>query len=258
MNRVKDKVVIVTGAALGLGHASAMMLAREGAKVVLTDIKDAEGEAAAQAIREVGGEVLYLHHDVSSEPQWQHVMAQTLDRFGRVDVLVNNAGVADGCPPEEETLEHWHWLMSINLDGVFLGTKHAIRAMKAGTPPGGAIINLSSVAGMIGIPDLGAYCTSKGGVRLYTKSVALYCAKAGLNIRVNSIHPGYIWTPMVKNYLAQHGDVEVGRRTADELHPLGHIGEPDDIAYGVVYLASDESKFMTGAELVIDGGYTIQ
>ena len=258
MNRVKDKVVIVTGAALGLGHASAMMLAREGAKIVLTDIKDAEGEAAAQAIREVGSEALYLHHDVSSEPQWQHVMARTLDRFGRVDVLVNNAGVADGCPPEEETLEHWHWLMSINLDGVFLGTKHAIRAMKAGSPPGGAIINLSSIAGMIGIPDLGAYCTSKGGVRLYTKSVALYCAKAGLNIRVNSIHPGYIWTPMVENYLAQHGDVEAGRRAADELHPLGHIGEPDDIAYGVVYLASDESKFMTGAELVIDGGYTIQ
>ncbi|WP_445504396.1 glucose 1-dehydrogenase [Microvirga sp. G4-2] len=258
MNRVADKVVIVTGAALGLGRASAMMLAREGAKVVLTDIRDAEGEAAALSIREVGGEALYLHHDVSSEPQWQQVMAETLGRFGRLDVLVNNAGVADGCPPEEETLEHWRRLMSVNLEGVFLGTKHAIRTMKARTPPGGAIINLSSIAGMIGIPDLGAYCTSKGGVRLYTKSVALYCAKAGLNIRVNSIHPGYIWTPMVENYLAQHGDVEEGRGAADALHPLGHIGEPDDIAYGVVYLASDESKFMTGAGLVIDGGYTIQ
>lgn len=258
MNRVKNKVVIVTGAALGLGRASAMMLAREGAKVVLTDIRDAEGKAAAQSIREVGGEALYLHHDVSSEAQWQQVITETLDKFGRLDVLVNNAGVADGCPPEEETLEHWRWLMSVNLEGVFLGTKHAIRVMKAGTPPGGAIINLSSIAGMIGIPDLGAYCTSKGGVRLYTKSVALYCAKAGLNIRVNSIHPGYIWTPMVENYLAHHGDVGEGRQAADALHPLGHIGEPDDVAYGVVYLASDESKFMTGAELVIDGGYTIQ
>jgi NAD(P)-dependent dehydrogenase (short-subunit alcohol dehydrogenase family) len=258
MDRVKDKVVIVTGAALGLGKASALMLAREGAKVVLTDIKDAEGEAVAKAIQESGGEALYLHHDVADEKQWEKVLAATMDKFGRLDVLVNNAGVADGCPPEEETIEHWRWLMSINLEGVFLGTKHAIKAMKERKPAGGSIINLSSIAGIIGIPDMGAYNTSKGGVRLYTKSVALYCAKSGLNIRVNSIHPGYIWTPMVEGYLSQHGDVDEGRKATDALHPLGHIGEPDDIAYGVIYLASDESKFVTGTELVIDGGYTAQ
>lgn len=258
MGRVQDKVAIVTGAALGIGEAAAHLLAREGARVVLTDIKDREGEAVAQRIRDAGGEALYLRHDVAQETDWETVVRETLSRFGRLDVLVNNAGVAEACLPDEETLEHWRWLMSINVEGVFLGTKHAIRAMKAAQPAGGSIINLSSIAGMVGVPDLGAYCTSKGGVRLYTKSVALYCAKNGLNIRVNSIHPGYIWTPMVEHYLAQHGDVEEGRKAADSLHPVGHMGEPNDIAYGVLYLASDESKFMTGAELVIDGGYTAQ
>ncbi len=258
MNRVEDKVAIVTGAALGLGKASARMLAREGAAVVVTDIKDAEGDALAKSIVEAGGRALYLHHDVSDEKQWEQVIGAACGKFGRLDVLVNNAGVATGSPPEEDTLEHWRWLMSINLDGVFLGTKHAIRAMKKNQPARGSIINLSSIAGIVGVPDLGAYCASKGGVRLYTKSTALHCAKAGYNIRVNSIHPGYIWTPMVENYLGEHGDVEEGRRAADALHPLGHIGEPDDIAYAVVYLASDESKFVTGAELVIDGGYIAQ
>lgn len=258
MERVKDKVCMVTGAALGLGKASAVMLAREGARVVLTDIKDPEGEAAAKSIQESGGQAAYLHHDVGEEAQWQQAIRSVLDRFGRLDVLVNNAGVVESHPPEEETLERWRWLMRINLEGVFLGTKHAIEAMKKNTPMGGAIINLSSIAGMVGIPDLGAYSASKGAIRAYTKSVALSCAKGGMNIRVNSIHPGYIWTPMVENYLAGKGDVEEGRRAAGALHPLGHIGEPDDIAYGVVYLASDESRFVTGAELVIDGGYTAQ
>jgi NAD(P)-dependent dehydrogenase (short-subunit alcohol dehydrogenase family) len=258
MDRVRDKIALITGGALGLGAASAQMLAREGATVVLTDIKDAEGEALAKDIRAIGAKALYLHHDVSREDEWEEVIDRTVKELGRLDVLVNNAGVADSSPPEDQTLEKWRWLMSINLDGVFLGTKHAIRAMKENPPKGGSIINLSSIEGLIGDPALGAYNASKGGVRLYTKSVALYCAKQGLNIRVNSIHPGYIWTPMVENYLKQQGDVAEGRKAADALHPLGHIGEPDDIAYGVVYLASDESKFVTGAELVIDGGYTAQ
>jgi len=256
--RMNGKVAIVTGAALGLGAATARMLAREGAKVVVTDIKDAEGEDVAQAIAEAGGEALYRTHDVADEAAWEAVVAATLDRFGRLDVLVNNAGVGWGGSPEDETLERWRQLMSINLDGVFLGTKHAIRAMKRNDPPGGAIVNISSVEGLVGDPNLGAYNASKGGVRLYTKSVALYCAKAGLNIRVNSLHPGYIWTPMVESYLAEHGDVAEGRRALDAMHPVGHVGEPDDIAYGVVYLASDEAKFVTGTELVIDGGYTAQ
>ena len=258
MNRVQDKIAIVTGAALGLGEATARMLAREDAKLVLTDIKDEEGERVARSIVEDGGEAIYLHHDVADENAWERVIEATLDRFGRLDVLVNNAGVGWGGPPEEETLERWRRLMSVNLDGVFLGTKHAILAMKRNRPRGGSIINLSSIEGLVGDPNLGAYNASKGGVRLYTKSVALYCAKAGLNIRVNSIHPGYIWTPMVENYLAEHGDVGEGRKALDALHPIGHVGEPDDIAYGVLYLASDESKFITGTELVIDGGYTAQ
>ena len=257
MGRVQGKVVLITGAALGIGRASAELLAREGARVVLTDLLDAEGQACASAIVEGGGEAIYLHHDVADETQWERVIAAAIDRFGRLDVLVNNAGVGWGGPPEDETLERWRRLMSVNLDGVFLGVKHAIRAMKA-AGGGGSIINLSSIEGLVGDPNLGAYNASKGGVRLYTKSTALYCAKAGLRIRVNSIHPGYIWTPMVEHFLSAAGDVEAGRKALDALHPVGHVGEPDDIAYGVLYLASDESKFVTGAELVIDGGYTAQ
>lgn len=261
MGRVANKIVIVTGASLGLGAASARMLAREGAAVVLADIKDEEGQALRREIELTGAQALYLHHDVSSEESWQTLMERTVARFGRVDVLVNNAGVAASAAPEEQTLQQWRWLMSINLDGVFLGTKHALLTMKAYPPQqGGSIVNLSSIEGLVGDPHLGAYNASKGGVRLYTKSVALYCARAGLDIRVNSIHPGYIWTPMVEGYLRAQGDGDLGarRREIAALHPVGRIGEPDDIAYGVVYLASNESKFVTGAELVIDGGYTAQ
>lgn len=256
--RVEGKVCIVTGAALGLGEAAARLLAREGAKVVLTDVKDAEGEAAAQAIRAAGGDATYLHHDVSSEPAWEAVIERALASHGKLDVLVNNAGVGVGCPPDEQTLEQWRWLMSINLDGVFLGTKHAIRAMRRNAPSGGSIINLSSIEGLVGDPNLGAYNASKGGVTIYTKSVALWCGRERTGIRVNSIHPGYIWTPMVENYLASVGDVAAGRQALDAMHPIGHVGEPDDIAHGVLYLASDESKFVTGSALVIDGGYTAQ
>lgn len=258
MDRVKDKVAIITGAAAGLGEAMATMLAREGAKVALTDVNDARGEQVAAGILGFGGRAFFQHHDVADERAWQEVIGATLERFGKLDVLVNNAGVGWGGNPEEQTLERWRALMSINLDGVFLGTKHAIGAMKKNRPSAGSIINLSSIEGIVGDPDLGAYNASKGGVRLYTKSVALYCAKSGLGIRVNSIHPGYIWTPMVENHLREQGDVAQGRKALDALHPIGHVGEPDDIAYGAVYLASDESKFVTGAELVIDGGYTAQ
>jgi NAD(P)-dependent dehydrogenase (short-subunit alcohol dehydrogenase family) len=257
MRRVQDKVAMVTGAAVGLGEASARLLAREGAHVLLTDVNDV-GQGVAADIRTRGGSAHYVHHDVAREDDWLRVMAQCKQRYGRIDVLVNNAGVGEGGPPQEETLEHWRWLMSINLDGVFLGTKHALLAMQEQLPQGGSIINLSSIEGLVGDPNLGAYNASKGGVRLYTKSVALYASKNKLNVRVNSLHPGYIWTPMVENYLARQGNVAEGRKALDALHPMGHVGEPEDIAYGVLYLASDESKFMTGAELVIDGGYTAQ
>jgi 3(or 17)beta-hydroxysteroid dehydrogenase len=250
MNRVQGKVALVTGAALGLGRAAAVMLAREGARVVLTDVKTEEGGKVAEDIVAGGGEAMFLRHDVSSEADWARVMDSVASRFGPLDVLVNNAGVLFSAPIEETALEQWRWLMAVNCDGVFLGVKHAIAAMKE---RGGSIINISSVAGLVGLPNLSAYNASKGAVRLLTKAAALECAKAG--IRVNSIHPGGIWTPMLEQFVGKRGE-ESAEAAAAAMHPVGHAGEPDDIAHGVVYLASDESKFVTGAELVIDGGYT--
>jgi NAD(P)-dependent dehydrogenase (short-subunit alcohol dehydrogenase family) len=255
MKRVQGKTAIVTGASVGLGRAAALLLAREGARVIVTDVKDKEGAAVADEIVAAGGEAMFLHHDVAKEEDWTRVMASTASRFGPLSILVNNAGVAIPANVEDTTLEQWRWLMSINLDGVFLGTRFAIAAMKA---RGGSIINLSSIEGLIGDPNLAAYNASKGGVRIFTKSAALHCAKAGYKIRVNSVHPGYIWTPMVEGYVKSHADAEAAKAALAALHPLGHIGEPDDIAYGILYLASDESKFVTGTELVIDGGYTAQ
>lgn len=253
MSRVKNKVAIVTGGSLGIGKASAQMLAKEGAKVVITDIKDNEGKQVVEDIKNDGGEAIFIHHDVSKEEEWKNAISETVNAFGGLDILVNNAGVALDGSAEETTLKDWRWLMQINLDGVFLGTKYAIEEMKES---GGSIINLSSIEGIIGDPNLAAYNASKGGVRLFTKSTALQCAHDGYKIRVNSIHPGYIWTPMVKNYLESKGDLEEGKKQLVSLHPIGHLGDPDDIAYGVVYLASDEAKFITGTELIIDGGYT--
>lgn len=255
MERVRGKVAIVTGAALGLGRASALMLAHEGARLVVTDIREPDGAKVRDEVIAAGGEAVFLRHDVASEADWISVIEVAQDRFGSLDVLVNNAGVALAANVEETSLEQWRWLMSINLDGVFLGVKHAVAAMKQ---EGGSIINLSSIEGLIGDPNLTAYNASKGGVRLLTKSAALHCARAGYKIRVNSIHPGYIKTPMVDAYVAAQADPQFVAAELNRLHPLGHIGEPDDIAHGVVYLASDESKFVTGAELVIDGGYTAQ
>ena len=255
MGRVAGKVCMVTGASLGLGRASALMLAHEGAKLIVTDVKETEGAALSDEINNAGGEAVFIRHDVSRDEDWRDAVETGLRRFGRLDVLVNNAGVALAGGVAETSLEQWRWLMSINLDGVFLGTKHAVATMKA---QGGSIINLSSIEGLIGDPNLAAYNASKGGVRLLTKSVALDCAKRGYRIRVNSIHPGYILTPMVEGYVQTLADPGAAQRALAALHPLGHLGEPDDIAYGVLYLASDESKFVTGSELVIDGGYTAQ
>jgi NAD(P)-dependent dehydrogenase (short-subunit alcohol dehydrogenase family) len=253
MNRVAGKVAFVTGAGLGLGRASALMLAREGARVAVTDVKEAEGRAVADEIIEAGGEAIFVRHDVTSEADWSNAIDITLRRFGKLDILVNNAGVLFAASVGETSLERWRWLMAVNCDGVFLGTRHAIAAMKNG----GSIINLSSVAGIVGIENLGAYNASKGAVRVFTKVAALECAKAGKGVRVNSIHPGGIWTPMLETFIGKRGESSAEAAAAD-MHPVGHAGEPDDIAYGVLYLASDESKFVTGAELVIDGGYTAQ
>jgi 3(or 17)beta-hydroxysteroid dehydrogenase len=256
MKRVQDKVALVTGGAMGIGAACAKMLASEGAAVSVTDIDVTRGSEIAEQINCAGGAAIFLEHDVGEEAAWRHAIEATVDRFNRLDIVVNNAGLGIGGDVEHATLDDWHRLMRVNLDGVFLGTKYGVQTLRR--YGGGSIVNLSSIEGLVGDPNLAAYNSSKGGVRLLTKSAALYCAKAGYKIRVNSVHPGYVWTPMVENYLRAAGDVEAGRRRIDALHPVGHIGEPDDIAYGVLYLASDESKFMTGAELVIDGGYTAQ
>jgi NAD(P)-dependent dehydrogenase (short-subunit alcohol dehydrogenase family) len=258
MGRVQGKSCIITGGASGIGAATARLFAREGAKVLVTDVSEAAGEALAQSIRATGADAAFLRHDVTSEAEWQAAFALCLRRFGRVDALINNAGIGEGGRPEDETLESWRRMMSINLDGVFLGTKQALIAMKQQQPRGGAIVNLSSIYGIVGDPTGGAYNAAKGGVRLYTKSVALYAAKKGLGIRVNSVHPGYIWTPMVEAIARKGNDAEKAMQELVALHPIGRLGEPDDVAYGILYLASDEAKFVTGTELVIDGGYTAQ
>ena len=252
MNRVLDKVAIVTGAAGGLGRAIALLLAKEGGKVTLSDIDEVNGKKVAAEIERGSGEALFVKHDVTNESDWGKVIRASLERFGKLDVLVNNAGVNLFKKIEDTSLDEWRWLLSINLDGVFLGTKYAIEAMKRSG--GGSIINISSVAGIVGTLDTSAYHASKGGVRLFTKAAALECSKAGYdyNIRVNSVHPGVIRTAMVEDLLKD----EDKRKTALSWHPIGRFGEPEDIAYGVLYLASDESKFVTGSELVIDGGWT--
>ena len=257
MGRVDGKVALVTGGGRGLGKASAVMLAREGAKVAISDRKEEGAAAVVAEITKAGGQAIFIQQDVSKEEDWQRTIDEVLRRFGRIDILVNNAGVGAGKNIEDLTLTDWRWVMSVNLDGVFLGTKYAIAAMKKSG--GGSIINMSSIEGMVGDRRLAAYDASKGGVRILTKSAALHCAQAGYNIRVNTVHPGFIDTPMVDGFIkAQGGDAGAARKALEMLHPLGHLGEPDDVAYAVLYLASDESKFATGSELVIDGGFTAQ
>ncbi|TAM91235.1 glucose 1-dehydrogenase [bacterium] len=255
MKRVEGKVAIVTGGAMGIGRACSLLLAREGAQVVVSDIDERDGTQTAREVAALS-EGIFVAHDVASEAAWEAVMDQTLRRFGRLDVVVNNAGIGTTGNVEEATLESWRRLMAINCDGVFLGTKHAIRAMKASGS--GSIINLSSILGLVGDAGTAAYGASKGAVRLLTKSAALYCARAGYRIRVNSVHPGYIVTPMVEHFLSVQSDPVAARKAIEALHPIGRLGEADDVAYGVLYLASDESRFVTGSELVIDGGYTAQ
>jgi len=261
MDRVKGKVAVVTGAARGLGRAQAVLLAREGAKVVATDINETPGKKVAEEIVREGGEGIFLEHDVRSEQSWEKVIQKTLSEYGKLDVLVNNAGVIHHHTIEDISLEKWRWVLSVNLEGVFLGTKYAIGAMKQSG--GGSIINISSIAGLVGMPDTSSYVASKGAVRLFTKSTALECSKAKLdyNIRVNSIHPGFIYTEMVDGIIKTDAEkfgmtIEEVKKFYADLTMMGRFGAPEDVAYGVLYLASDESKYVTGAELVIDGGYT--
>ncbi len=255
MARLENKVALVSGGASGLGQAQCLVMAREGASVVVTDINLEGAQAVADEIKAKGGNAMALHQDVTQEARWEEVIASTVEQYGKLDILVNNAGIGAGGNAEDCTLEDWRLVMSVNLDAVFLGTKHAIRAMKQ--TGGGSIINISSIMGLIGAAGSGAYNASKGGVKLLTKSSALYCANAKYGIRVNSVHPGYVYTPLVQRFF-DRPDGESAEQNLIDLHPIGRLGQPEDIANGVLYLASDESSFVTGSELVIDGGYTAQ
>ena len=253
MNRLAGKVAIVTGAALGLGRATAIRVAEEGAAVGILDLHDDVGEGLAKELQGRGFKARYWRCDVSRESEVERVFGEVAAAFGGLHILVNNAGVAGANKPTHEITEaEWDFVQGINVKGVFFGTKHAVPLMRRAG--GGSIINLSSIYGLVGAGDVPPYHASKGAVRLMSKNDALIYAPD--KIRVNSIHPGFIWTPMVEGFLSDQGDVQEGRKAVDALHPLGHIGEADDIAWGAVYLASDEAKFVTGAELVIDGGYT--
>ena len=247
-DRLSGKVVLVTGAGGGLGRSFCRALAAAGAAVVATD---RDLEAAAAAADECDGTALAL--DVTDEAAWLAALATVRDRFGRLDGLVNNAGIAILKSIEDTTLDDWRLTMGVNLDGVFFGCKHGIGLMKA---TGGSIVNVSSVSGLIGGHNLAAYNASKGGVRLLTKSVALHCARAGYGIRCNSIHPSFVDTPMVDQMIAGTDDPERARQRLVRQVPLGRIAAPDDIAPLVVYLVSDESAFVTGSEMVVDGGVT--
>ncbi|HRD46290.1 MAG TPA: glucose 1-dehydrogenase [Caulobacter sp.] len=257
--RVAGKVALVTGAASGIGLGCAQLLAAEGASVVLTDIQDDKGREAAAAI---GGDALYLHHDVTSEDAWISVAAEVEKRFGKLHVLVNNAGIGIGGPVTDFSLADWRRQMAINVDGVFLGVKHSLPLMRRSG--GGSIINISSVAGLMGAPNMTGYCATKGAVRLFTKAAAMECATARDGVRVNSVHPGIIETPIwdtISSTVADGGNAAPQRTmNLDDMTavatPLGYKGWPVDIAQGVLFLASDESRYMTGSELVIDGGMT--
>ena len=251
MGRVDGKVALVTGAASGIGRACAQRLAAEGARVCATDRDEAGAAATAQAL---GAPNSSRALDVTDEAAWKAAVDAVLAAFGRLDILVNAAGVGAVANIEQTTLAQWRFVQAVNSDGVFLGCREAFRAMKPGG--GGSIVNLSSVAGLVGDGDLPAYCASKGAVRLLTKSVALHGARRGANIRCNSVHPGFIATPMVDALASAYPDPAVARERLENANPQRKIGEVDDVAYLVLYLASDEAKFVTGAEFVVDGGAT--
>jgi NAD(P)-dependent dehydrogenase (short-subunit alcohol dehydrogenase family) len=254
MPRLSGKAAIVTGGSHGIGAATCKALAREGAAVAVTDVLDDDGRMIAEHINSTGGNARFWHLDVTDEAAVEHVLGEVANAFGKIDVVVNNAGIAGVSKPTHEiTIEEWEHVLKINVGGVFLCTKHAVPHLRRAG--GGCIINLSSIYGIISAPDNPPYHASKGALRVMTKTDALLYAQD--RIRVNSVHPGFIWTPLVEELARNSPEgLEAFRRKLDSRHPIGHVGEPDDVAYGIVYLASDEAKFVTGSELVIDGGYT--
>ncbi|MBX9647035.1 MAG: glucose 1-dehydrogenase [Xanthobacteraceae bacterium] len=259
MGTVDGKVAVITGGASGIGAACALALAKEGARVVVTDLDGPKAQQVARKIAEFGGETFSLAQDVANEAEWADVIAQTEDRFGRLDVMVANAGICVFGPVTEMTLADWRRQNAINLDGVFLSTKYALPAMRRAG--GGSIVIMSSIAGLRGSAGFAGYCASKAGVRFFAKAVALECAGAGDNIRVNSVHPGIIDTPLwatigVSTREGARTRIVDPQRAGQNDAPIGRPGTPDEIAAGVVFLASEASSYMTGAELVFDGGIT--
>jgi 3(or 17)beta-hydroxysteroid dehydrogenase len=245
--RVADKVVLVTGAGSGIGRATAKLLAAEGATVIVSDINRAGG---LESVQQIGGKARFEEHDTAQEADWKRIIDGILEREGKLNGLVNNAGIAGPFPAtfETETVEQWQKILSINVQGVFLGCKYSVPALRQSG--GGSIVNTSSLAAFVGTPDLSAYGASKGAVRQFTKTVAMDCARKGYKVRCNSVHPGIIMTPMGEGILPNDKVREKMRKRI----PIGELGAPEDIAYGILYLISDESRFVTGSELVIDGG----
>src|SRR5215471_14901266 len=256
--QVAGKVALVTGGASGIGEAVSELLAREGASVAVTDIDDLRGPELVARIKKAGGEATFWHQDVTSEERWIEVVTEVVTRYGRLDILVSNAGIGIGAPSiVEMTLEDWRRQTAINLDGVFLSVKHCLPAMRK--TGGGSIIMMSSLAGLRGSANLSGYCATKGGVRLFAKAIAMECATFEDGIRVNSVHPGIIDTPIWGKIptgatgAGQNAPIDPEER-AKLATPLGRAGHAEDIASGVLYLASDASRYVTGSELVIDGG----
>lgn len=254
MGRVEGLVAIVTGAASGLGLADSERLAEEGARVVLTDVNAAAGEAAAARI---GRGAVFLKHDVADEQAWIEIVAEVMRRFGRLDILVNNAGVVVVATPEETTLEQFRFANAIMSEGVFLGCKHAIPAMAKDKPGGrgGSIINMSSTASHLGYSVFFAYAAAKGAVRAMTKSVAMHCQEQGNGVRCNSVHPASIETPMIQRAEGRPGQA---RDVPEGVLPAEAVGAPRDVANMVLYLASPESRFVTGGEFLIDNGLLVR
>jgi NAD(P)-dependent dehydrogenase (short-subunit alcohol dehydrogenase family) len=250
MGRVDGKSAVVTGGASGIGRATCILLAREGARIAVADIQDGSGSDVAREIERQGGSAAFWHVDVAREAEIEGAFGEIEERFGGIDVLVNNAGIAGADKPTHELEEaEWDEVQAVNVKGVFLCTKHAIpRMLRRG---GGSIVNLSSVYGLVGTADSPPYHASKAAVRIMSKTDALLYAARG--IRVNSVHPGFIRTPLLERNTG--GDPEILRRL-ERLHPVGRLGTPEDVAHAILYLASDESGFVTGSELVVDGGYT--
>ena len=254
--RVAGKIALVTGGGSGLGRAISELLAREGARVAVTDIDaGAARETAGAILRETPGAAIAVRHDVTEAADWRAALERTVAEFGGLHILVNNAGIAEGGSIEDTDLETWRRVHAIDLDGVFLGCKLALPHIKAAG--GGSIVNISSVAGIVAGHNMAAYNSAKAAVRHLSKSVALHCAKQGNGIRCNSVHPAFVRTPILDPLVDRFGAEDAYAKLGRQI-PLGRIGEPAEVAYGVLYLASDESSFMTGAELVLDGGLSAQ